>query len=299
MAFWQLTLAISPETADALTNFLWEQGAVGVVEEEAPPAPPELRAFFADTASSSELLRALCAYRSSLRALGFLVAPGPPALTVLHDGEWASAWQQSFPPLEIGERLLIVPPWEARDGRTRGARIQVIIEPARAFGTGHHGSTEGCLRLLEDALGSDAAPPSVLDIGTGTGILAIAAVKLGAPDVLALDVDPDAIAAARMNADRNGCADRIVLGMHGPEELSAPAPFRLVLANLLAHTHLAFRSHYERVTAPGGNLVLGGILADEASQVTAALEAEGFALAAHLVIDGWASLRLRRHSGSP
>jgi ribosomal protein L11 methyltransferase len=139
----------------------------------------------------------------------------------------------------------------------------------------------------------------VLDIGTGTGILAIAAVRLGAHDVLALDVDPDAIGAARLNADRNGCADRIALEMHGPEELSATAPFRLVLANLLTHTHLAFLSHYERVTAPGGTLVLGGILADEAPQVTAALEAVGFALAAHLVIEGWASLRFRRPSGRP
>jgi len=297
MAFWQLTLPTSPETADALTNFLWEQGALGVVEEEVPLAPPELRAFFADTASSTGLLRALCAYQSSLRSLGFMVAPVEPELTVLHDGDWASAWQQSFPPLEIGERLLIEPPWEARDGGTRSARVQVIIEPARAFGTGHHGSTEGCLRLLEDALRSAETPPRVLDIGTGTGILAIAAVKLGVPGVLALDVDPDAIGAARLNSDRNGCADRIALEMHGPEELSAPAPFGLVVANLLTHTHLAFLSHYERVTALGGTLVLGGILADEAPQVTAALEAAGFTLAARLVIEGWASLHFRRPAG--
>ena len=297
MAFWLLSLPTSPETSEALTNFLWEQGALGVVEEESPPTPPWLRAYFADTASSTGLLRTLCAYQASLRSLGFKVAPVEPEITPLHDGEWASAWQQSFPPLEVGEQLLIVPPWRARNDGTTGARVQVIIEPGRAFGTGHHGSTEGCLRLLEDALRSAIAPPEVLDIGTGTGILAIAAVKLGVPAVLALDVDPDAIAAARLNADRNGCADRITLEMNGPEQLSAP--FRLVLANLLTHTHLAFRPHYARLTTPGGALVLGGILADEAEGVIAALEAAGFALAARVGIEGWASIRFRGPSGRP
>ena len=298
--FWQLTLEASPETADALTNFLWEQGALGVVEEEAPPAPPGLRAFFADTESSTGLVRALTQYRASLRFLGFPATVGEPEITALHDGQWASAWQQSFPPLEVGERLLVVPPWEARGNGATGDRVQVIIEPGRAFGTGHHGSTEGCLRLLEESLPSAAAPPPrVLDIGTGTGILAIAAVKLGAPAVLALDVDPDAVAAARLNADRNDCGDRIALEMHGPEDLSPPAPFRLVLANLLAHTHLAFRAHYARLTAPEGALILGGILAEEDARVIAALEAAGFTLAARVAIEGWASLRFRAPSGRP
>jgi ribosomal protein L11 methyltransferase len=299
MAFWQLTLPISPETSDALTNFLWEQGALGVVEEEAPPAPPGLRAFFADTASSTGLLRALRAYQSSLRTLGFEVAPVEPEIAPLHDVAWASAWQQSFPPLEVGERLLIVPPWEARDHGIPGARVQVIIEPGRAFGTGHHGSTEGCLRLLEDTLRSTATRARALDVGAGTGILAIAAVKLGIPAVLALDVDPDAIAAARLNAERNGCADRITLEMHGPEALWEPTPFGLVLANLLTHTHLALLPHYARLTAPGGALVLGGILVDEAPRLVDALEPAGFALTGRVVIEGWASLRCRRSSGPP
>jgi len=293
MAFWQLTLPTSPETADALTNFLWEQGALGVVEEEIPPAAPSLRAFFADTASSTGLVRALTDYQASLRSLGFAVARVDPDVTSLHDGEWASAWQQSFPPIEVGERLLVVPPWEAREDRSRSGRIPVVIEPGRAFGTGHHGSTEGCLVLLEQALASPSRQATpVLDIGTGTGILAVAAVKLGAPTVLALDTDPDAIAAARLNADRNACGDRVALEMKGPEETFAP-PFPLVVANLLTHTHLAFRTHYERLTAAGGSLILGGILADEDAQVASALGTSGFTLTARVTIEGWASLRFR------
>jgi len=294
MAFWQVTLPTSPETADALTNFLWEQGALGVVEEEAPPTPAGLRAFFADTASSAGLARALSAYQASLRSLGFAVAVDAPEITPLHDELWASAWQQAFPPRPVGDRLLVVPPWEALG--PAGDRHRVIIEPGRAFGTGQHGSTEGCLRLLEESLATAVAPPErVLDIGTGTGILAIAAVKLGAPAVLALDVDPDAIAAARLNAERNGCGDRIVVAMHGPEPLATPCP--LVLANLLTHTHVALVSHYARLTEPGAVLILGGILVGEDARVVSALAAAGFALDGRVTVEGWVSLRFHAPAG--
>jgi ribosomal protein L11 methyltransferase len=291
MAFWQLTVPASAETSDGLTNFLWEHGALGVVEEESPGAPPRLRAFFPETASSTGLLGAVNAYQASLRSLGFPVSPDSPAIAPLFDGDWAHAWQQSFPPIEVG-RLLIVPPWEAREDGEADARVQVIIEPGRAFGTGHHGSTEGCLCLLEEALRGPRRP--VLDIGTGTGILAIATVRLGAPSALAIDVDPDAIAAVRANAERNGCADRITAVLGGPEILAAGQRFDLVVANLLAHTHLGLAARYGEIVAPGGLLVLGGILAEEQERVTDAFARAGFEPAALRVVDGWASLLIRR-----
>jgi ribosomal protein L11 methyltransferase len=291
MAFWQLIVPTSPEASDGLTNFLWEQGALGVVEEESPGEPAQLRAFFPEAASSTGLLRAVRGYRASLAALGFAIA-GEPDIAPLHDSEWASAWQQSFPPRAIGDRLLIAPPWEVRSDASSGDRIHVIIEPGRAFGTGHHGSTEGCLVLLEAALRRVDTPPSrLLDIGTGSGILAIAALKLGVPRGLGIDFDPDAIVAARHNAARNDCADRIALELARPEDVSAAPPFPLVLANLLTHTHVALGSHYARLTAPGGCLVLGGILADEADVVREAMDAAGLSERAQVVVDGWSSLR--------
>ena len=203
MPFWQLTLPASADSEDALTNFLWEQGALGVVEEEAPGVPPRLRAFFAESASSTRLLAAVQDYQASLRSLGFAVESHATEITPLLDEAWASAWQQSFPAREIGRRLLVLPPWiEPPAGSDRST---VIIEPGRAFGTGHHGTTEGCLVLLEEALAATPNAPT-LDIGTGTGILAVAALKLGAPTVLAIDVDPDAVSATQVNAGRNGCA---------------------------------------------------------------------------------------------
>ena len=291
MAFWQLTVPSSTEISDGLTNFLWEQGALGVVEEEAPGAPPRLRAFFAESMSSTGLLATVTAYRASLRALGFDL-DGDAEVAPLLDEAWASAWQQSFPARLVGRRLQVLPPWldDAAAERERGAdgRVTVVIEPGRAFGTGHHGTTEGCLVLLEEAL--DAAPgAAVLDIGTGTGILAIAALRLGAPTVLAIDIDPDAVTASRVNAERNGCAG-LTVRLADPLEVDEAAP--IVVANLLTNSHLALAAQYARLVAPGGQLVLGGMLEEEDHRVARALAAAGFEPRSRLALEGWASLRL-------
>ena len=289
MPFWQLTLPASPDCSDGLTNFLWEQGALGVVEEEAPGVPPRLRAFFAESMSSTRLLAAVQDYQASLRSLGFAIESHGTEIAPLLDEAWASAWQQSFPAREVGRRLLVLPPWIEAPARPVGTeRVTVIIEPGRAFGTGHHGTTEGCLVLLEEAL---AAGPgaAVLDIGTGTGILAIAALKLGAPTVLAIDVDPDAVSAAQVNGERNDCAG-LSVRLAEPQEI--PDRFPLVLANLLTHTHLALVPQYARLVAPGGSLVLGGMLQDEDARVSDALAGAGFTTRSRLALEGWASLRL-------
>jgi ribosomal protein L11 methyltransferase len=286
MAFWQLTVPVSADSSDGLTNFLWEQGALGVVEEEAPGAPPRLRAFFAESRSSTRLLAAVRGYQDSLRSLGFAVETDGTEISPLRDEAWASAWQQSFPPREVGRRLLVLPPWREGDARASGSgRLAVVIEPGRAFGTGHHGTTEGCLALLEQAIDASPAGP-VLDIGTGTGILAIAALKLGAPAVEAIDVDPDAVAAARANADRNG-AGALTVRLAEPGEVRAR--FSLVVANLLTHTHLALAREYVRLVAPGGSLILGGMLDHEDEGVATALAALGFGARARVALEGWAS----------
>lgn len=288
MAFWEITVPTSLDTSEGLTNFLWEQGALGVVEEESPVAAARLRAFFSGSASATALVASVREYAAGLGTLGFPVAPGDVEIAPLLEQAWASAWQQSFPPRAVGQRLWVKPPWEACDA---GGRISLVIEPGRAFGTGHHGTTEGCLSLLDDAIGG-TPPGRVLDVGTGTGILAVAAVLLGAGLAVALDVDPDAVAAARVNAARNGCAERIEVLMAGPESLRDRPPFPVIVANLLAHTHLALAPHYRRLATPGGALILGGILEHEDRDVIAALEPAGFALRVRLAIEGWSSLLL-------
>src|SRR5215470_11701330 len=288
MAFWQLTVPSSPDTSEGLTNFLWEQGALGVVEEESPLTSPRLRAFFPDSASSTTLVSSTQRYVAGLHALGFPAASGEIEIAPLLEEAWASAWQQSFPPHAVGRLLWIAPPWEKMDAP---GRVSVIIEPGRAFGTGHHGSTEGCLVLLDLVLGPRPAARA-LDIGIGTGILAIAAIKLGVERVVGLDVDPDAIAASRTNAARNGCEARIELHLDGPEALRDVSPFPLLFANLLTHTHLALGRHYARLAARGGALILGGMLEAEDGSVIGALEREGMRLRDRVVIEGWSSLLL-------
>ncbi|HYB70561.1 MAG TPA: 50S ribosomal protein L11 methyltransferase [Candidatus Bathyarchaeia archaeon] len=290
MPFWQLTVPAAAGASDALTNFLWELGALGVVEEEAPGVAPRLRAFFSEQLSSTALLAAVRSYQASLGALGLPVDAASTEIAPLLDEAWASAWQQSFPARDVGRRLRVLPPWlEGTDEPpAAGVRVSVVIEPGRAFGTGHHGTTEGCLVLLEEAR-AEVPAASLLDVGTGTGILAIAALKLGAATALAIDVDPDAVAAARVNAERNGC-QALTARLATPHDVNGR--FAIVLANLLTHSHLALAAEYARLVGPGGQLVLGGMLAGEDARVAAALEDSGFGARSRLELEGWASLRL-------
>jgi ribosomal protein L11 methyltransferase len=286
MPFWELSVAASADTAEGVTNFLWEQGALGVVEEAAAGGPPALRAFFPESVAADDLLAATRAYRDGLAALGFAVPAAPPRLVPVADQAWATAWQAFFTPLPVGAGFLVVPPWRA-DAESPG-RTRLVIEPARAFGTGHHGSTAGCLALLERAGVPGAG--RVLDVGCGSGILGIAAARLGAARVTAVDVDPDAVAATRRNAALNGCADRLAASVGGPQSV-APG-FELVLANLLAPAHLALGAEYGRLLAPGGRLILGGMLAGEDGAVAETLAAGGLGRADRVEVDGWAALTL-------
>ncbi len=293
MGFWELTVPAPPDTSEGLTNFLWEHGALGVVEEASAAGPARLRAFFPDIASSGELLAAVTRYQDALAALGFAVPEAPATVEPLPDEPWGSAWQRAFPPREVGERLIVVPPWAEAHAAQASARLPVLIYPGRAFGTGQHGSTEGCLALLERAV-AGAVAEAALDIGTGTGILAIAAARLGVPRILAIDVDPDAVRSAGDNAALNGQTGHVHVRPGRPEDLPAEAAFGLVLANLVTASHLALADRYRRLVTVGGALVLGGMLAGEERQVIDALGAQGFGLEAALSVQGWVSTLMRR-----
>lgn len=288
-AYWELRVAVGDDTAECLTNFVWELGALGVIEEQAPESPAaRLRAFFPATAPSATLEASLRAYLDGLRSLGFAIA-GEPSVAPVIDEDWASAWRAHFTPFPVGRRLVVAPPWAAPEP---DGRVVLTIEPGRAFGTGHHGSTRGCLEAL-DALLERALPPVALDLGTGSGILAIAAARLGVRSVLAVDADPDAVASAVANAARNGTSDRVRCVLRDVEALEV-APAELVMANLLTAAHLRLASRYPRFVTAGGALILGGILDAEAEDVAVTLEGQGFARGGLRIADGWATLELHR-----
>jgi ribosomal protein L11 methyltransferase len=286
-AYVELTADVGEDATEALTNFLWEIGAVGVVEETAADSPARLRAFFPATPEATVLTARVDTYLDGLRALGLIAGPRA-TLRPVADADWAAAWREHFRPLAVGRRLLVTPPWERP---ADSDRVVLAIEPGRAFGTGHHGTTAGCLELLESLVAADP-PRRAIDLGTGSGILAIAAVRLGVGDVIACDTDPDAVAAAAGNAIRNGVAQRVRAVVADAATLAAePAP--LVLANLLAAAHHALGPRYRELVGAGGALVLGGLLDAEADGVAGALAALGFRREDARSLDGWTSLALR------
>lgn len=294
--YWALVVSLdaeSGEACEAVANFLWEAGAAGVVEDGEPPS---LRAFFPPGSDPAALRGRLAGYLEELRALAIPLGSAAVEVRRLPEEAWADAWRAHFRPIPIGRRLLVCPPWEAPAGPPpagpAGPRSVVLIEPGRAFGTGGHATTRGCLELLDRAL--DAAPVDrVLDVGTGSGILAIAAARLGAGDVRGLDLDPDAVAAASANAARNGVADRVRVEL-GSLETGARSPADLVLANLLGATLVALAGPLGRCCTESGRLIAGGLLTPEAPAVVAAFLPEGFHLVEVVEIEEWSTLLLGR-----
>lgn len=288
-------MAVAVEAADAVTNFLAESGAVGVVEEGAG-ASVALRAFFPPGIDPAATRRRVTGYLEAVQRLAVPVGPATVAVEPVADAPWAEAWRAHFRPLRVGRRLLVCPPWAVPGPNGTRRRDLVVIEPGRAFGTGSHATTHGCLVLLERALG--AAPARrVLDVGTGSGILAIAAARLGAAEVVGLDLDPEAVTAARANAARNGVADRVRVELAAAEEWHG-APADLVLANLLGEALVRLSPVLDHLAAPRGRLVAGGLLSAEVPAVRAALGRAGFALRGRVDREGWASLLLARARGS-
>jgi ribosomal protein L11 methyltransferase len=288
--YWELTVTLgtdAPETTEAVTNRLWELGAVGVVEEGAV-----LRAFFPPGADTARMADSLRDYLDDLAALGLPGVTPRVAVAPLPDEPWADAWRAHFRPVPVGRRLLVCPPWEATDPALASGRRILLIEPGRAFGTGSHGSTRGCLELLERALDGGVVVRA-LDVGCGSGILAIAAARLGVSRVDAIDVDPDAVAATEENARRNGVADRLHASIAAVDAWAGP-PAPLVLANLLGAAHLTLAPTLTELTTPGGVLIAGGLLTAEVPAVAGAFAAAGCWLVEVAEHEGWATLLLRR-----
>jgi len=285
--YWELTVGVPHDLSEGLTNFAWELGALGVVEEERPGQGTTLRAFFPETVAAAALEESVRSYLDGLRELGFTPATGVSVRT-LADENWADAWRIHFKPRAVGRRLLVVPPWESPDA---DGRIVIAIEPGRAFGTGHHGTTAGCLQALETVIERDR-PPRMLDLGTGSGILAIAAARLGVDAVLAVDDDPDAVACAIANTARNHVSDRVRCALVDAAVLHE-SPVPLLVANLLSAAHRRLAARYVRATTPGATVLLGGILDGEAADVATALAGHGFVHNASLSIEGWTTLELR------
>lgn len=255
-----IKLNTAPEAADSIANHLHEQGAAGLVLEDEDPSQQRITAYFPKS-RQDEVLEAL---QGHLAILGECF-PGlrAPSISVesVEETNWAVAWKDAFTNIPVGNRLMVTPPWLQPDP---GGRELIIIEPADAFGTGTHETTQGCLVLLEEAV--ERLPdrrPDVLDVGCGSAILGIAARKLGAGVVRCVDSDPVAVASAQENLRLNGLEGQVELSCTDLVEISESAD--IVLANLDARTLEANCSRLKILTKKF--LIIAGVTTPDWSRV--------------------------------
>lgn len=268
MPWIQLILETVPEEAQRLSDLLSDHGAEAVTMQDAADQP-----LYEPPPGATPLwnrTRVIALYPAEteidpiIEALTEALAPNElPAwrAEALEDKDWNRAWMDSFQPMRFGERLWIVPSWTTPP---EPDHVNLLLDPGLAFGTGTHPTTRLCLEWL------DAHPPrglDVIDYGCGSGILAIAAGKLGATAVRGVDNDPQALLATRDNADRNGLSGIISTWLPGalPEQQTD-----LLLANILAGPLVELAPRFAALVRPGGRIVLSGILAEQAEMVASA-----------------------------
>jgi ribosomal protein L11 methyltransferase len=248
----QLSVSTDPSAFDALSNFLIERGSPGVVIRKR-----EIQAYFASSTANGSIKKDV---RRFVRGIsGIDPEDDAPRIRwkILKDRNWNSSWQRFFRPQKIGKAFWVTPPWATPP--TLGRRQVITIEPGMAFGTGTHATTRGCMEFIEQVAALFRGTEfSALDVGTGSGILAIALAKLGARKVWAVDVDPVALKVARENLGCNHVEEKILLSEAKLSRIGKS--FSLVVANLTAETILDLAAALESKVAPKGFLILSGIL---------------------------------------
>ena len=299
MKWLELSVEADVEAVEAVSEVLGRVGNGTVVHptrlirdpddelaaREDPAAPFVVTAHVADGDDAAAAVEATERALWHLQAFG-LRPVGALRVRRVDDADWTDAWKEHYVPQRVG-RVVIVPSWaEEAIGPNE---VAITLDPGMAFGTGLHPTTRGCLLLLQDV---EPMPDEVLDVGCGSGILALAALRLGAAHADGLDTDPLAVRAAADNADRNGLADRFHV-RRGTLELSAARRYQLVLANLVASVLVDLAPALAAHTAPGGTLVASGIIEPRATEVIDALQANGLRVATRRDDGEWVSLRLR------
>ncbi len=269
MKWVEITITTAPQAAEAIANILLECRTGGIVEELPRPGVVLLRGYLPVGPAVNVTLSAIRRRVASLPQFDLKIAPGTMDTKVIEETDWASSWKTHYKAFRVGRRLWIKPTWEAEapDGT-----VVIELDPGMAFGSGLHPSTQLCLVVLEELVREGA---TVFDVGTGSGILAIAAARLGAASVLAVDVDPMAVEVAGHNVAYNRVSDRVQV--RGGNLLTGIARTAdVVTANLTADLLLQFLPTVPAALTPGGLLIASGIIADRLLEVQAVAVASGF-----------------------
>lgn len=304
----ELKIVCDAEAVEAVAELYARYGFnQGVAIEEAPPhdghggnfavAPGKLvtaRTVLSPGDVPPEELedtrRMLWVLRQQLWVLGRTRAVGALEIVERQEEDWPSAWKADYSVHRVGNRVLVKAPWH--DYAPRPDETVIELDPGTAFGTGRHPSTQLCMEALEEEL---KAGDHVLDVGIGAGVLATAAAVLGASTVDGVDIDPVAIRSARANAERNGVGGivRVALGSIGPDG-PFPGPFDLVIANIIARVLIELASDLAHAVAPGGTLILGGILDDKETSVYEAFAPQDLTLVRRTTSEDWVALVWRK-----
>jgi ribosomal protein L11 methyltransferase len=231
-------------------------------EELASDQTYRLKAYFEAVAEPAQLRRQIEADLKSLPALSELeLSVSTPTLVKMED--WAENWKQNFSTMRIGSRLVIHPSWDGY--QPVDDEVSIEIDPGMAFGTGTHGTTLLCLEMIAELLAAENSPADMLDVGTGSGILALGAAALGCEKILANDIDPVACEVAEANGAKNNYSAQVEISPQPLEQLSGE--FDLVVANILAEENVRLKNELLRHLRPGGWLVLSGILQEKETLV--------------------------------
>ena len=307
MNWLEVSLVVNGELAEAVADVLarfaysgvmMEQGVKYNDEEDAgtPTGPITVRAYLEMDDRIEEKRQKL---EESLYYLGRIQALPEPTYKHVADQNWMEAWKQHYKPILIGERLVIVPAWmESPDPN----RIPIKIDPGMAFGTGTHPTTQLCLELMELIFNDRTSSTvhrtlTVIDVGCGSGILSIAALKLGAKTALGVDIDAGSVKNARENADANGVGEEFILGVGSVAEIKSGqfafdrAP--LVVANILAPVIVRlFEAGLARLIEEQGAIILSGILQEQEERVLDAAQTQGLFLSERRQMGDWVALTM-------
>lgn len=285
--WYALEIEMARAAESAVSSYLWTAGTTGLEISEDSHDFITMRAWF-DTPQDQQTSSDRMAHAVSASGLPSSSLRRVESLEVA-DQDWLAEWKKGYEPVPIGERLLISPSWK-RSEVSETDRIVVEIDPGMAFGTGTHETTRGCLELLERYWnGGD-----LLDVGTGTGILAISAIKLvPGSHVIGFDVDPDAIVVAEENAEINGVESQIVFEVNRLSGYEGQH-FDLILANLTADVLIPLAPEFDNIASRDTILILSGILTEQGADVTSAFSERDFEVTETKPDGEWVSFAMSR-----
>jgi len=318
MKWHEIAVHTTEEASEIISHYFHELGAGGVAIEESDKGKPRdtslgqwyelplndlpegtavIRGYFPEMEDAAAIMAKLKEKVAALAGHG--IDAGEPRWDVrtVDEEDWANAWKSYYKPIRVSDRLTVKPTWEEYEPRE--GELVIELDPGMAFGTGTHATTALCLRALERVV---RAGDRVIDVGTGSGILAVAAAKLGAARVLALDLDPVAVSSASDNVRLNGLEQQVtvmqsdLLGAVGAAS-DVELPVNVVVANILAEIIVTFVDDVHRVLTDGGWYVVSGVIAAKERDVAESLARAGFAVERVDRQDDWVAITARKHGG--